>query len=56
MEYRTLQSAPQAVGGAQRVFNQTVRICSAIAHPATRREQQSITVARYRLAPVANGR
>jgi hypothetical protein len=24
-------------------------MCSAIAHPATRREQQSITVARYKL-------
>lgn len=31
-------------------------MCSAIAHPATRREQQSITVARYKLPPVANGR
>jgi hypothetical protein len=33
-----------------------VRMCSAIAHPATRREQQSITEARYKLAPVASGR
>jgi hypothetical protein len=31
-------------------------MCSAIAHPATRREQQSITVARYKLVPVASGR
>lgn len=29
---------------------------SAIAHPATRREQQSITVAKYRFPPVANGK
>ena len=27
-----------------------------MAHPATRREQQSITVARYKLVPVASGR
>jgi len=34
----------------------SVRMCSAIAHPANRREKQSITVARYRFAPSASGR
>jgi hypothetical protein len=34
----------------------SVRMCSAIAHPASRREKQSITVARYRFAPSVSGR
>jgi hypothetical protein len=34
----------------------SVRMCSAIAHPARRREKQSITVARYRFEPSAMGR
>jgi hypothetical protein len=31
-------------------------MCSAIAHPARRREKQSMTVARYRFDPSAIGR
>jgi hypothetical protein len=56
MEYRTCQHAPQSVSGVERILTSSVRMCSAIAHSATRREQQSITVARYKSVPVANGR
>ena len=57
VEDRTGQTAAAVAAAALRASStSSVRMWSAIAHPASRREQQSITVARYRLPPLASGR
>ena len=56
VEHSTGQAAPQPGSGFQGVGDEVGAHVLGDRPPATRREQQSITVARYRLPPVANGR